>query len=503
MSSFHSLLDGFASALTLSNLGFGLLGTFLGTLVGVLPGIGPALAIALLLPITYTVSPASALIMFAAIYYGAMYGGSTTSILLNTPGESGSVMTALEGNKMARNGRAGAALATAAIGSFVAGTIATAILAFTAPSIADLAIKVGAADYVALMLVAFTTVSSLLGSSQIRGFISLAVGLVLGLIGADLQSGLARLTFGNQSAVEGIETVPVIVAIFALGEALYIASRFKEEGWKILPMKGKALMTRDDWKRSWMPWLRGTAIGFPLGVIPAGGSEVPTFLSYAVEKNLTKHPEEFGHGAIEGVAGPEAANNANAAGALVPLLALGLPTSATAAVILVAFQTYQIQPGPTLFLTNGALIWTLIASLFIGNTLLLVLNLPLVRVWVQLLKVPRPYLFAGITIFALLGSYALNTSTFDVQVAIAIGIVGFLFRRYGMPITPLILGLILGPNLELQFRRALQISAGDYGTLYATPLSKVLYLVLIVVILGPSLWGLRKKIANRKGHVSK
>ena len=503
MSSFNSLLDGFASALTLSNLGFGLLGTFLGTLVGVLPGIGPALAIALLLPITYTVSPASALIMFAAIYYGAMYGGSTTSILLNTPGESGSVMTALEGNKMARNGRAGAALATAAIGSFIAGTIATAILAFTAPSIADLAIKVGAADYVALMLLAFTTVSSLLGSSQIRGFIALAVGLVLGLVGADLQSGLARLTFGNQSAVEGIETVPVIVAIFALGEALYIASRFKEVGWNILPMRGKALMTREDWKRSWMPWLRGTAIGFPLGVIPAGGSEVPTFLSYAVEKNLTKNPEEFGHGAIEGVAGPEAANNANAAGALVPLLALGLPTSATAAVILVAFQTYQIQPGPTLFLTNGALIWTLIASLFIGNTLLLVLNLPLVRVWVQLLKVPRPYLFAGIVTFALLGSYALNTSTFDVQVAIAIGIIGFLFRRYGMPITPLILGLILGPNLELQFRRALQISAGDYGTLFATPLSKVLYLVLIVVILGPSLWSLRKTIANRKGHVAK
>jgi len=498
MSSFNSLLEGFASALTLSNLGFGLLGTFLGTLVGVLPGIGPALAIALLLPITYTVSPASALIMFAAIYYGAMYGGSTTSILLNTPGESGSVMTALEGNKMARKGRAGAALATAAIGSFIAGTIATAILAFTAPSIADLAIKVGAADYVALMLLAFTTVSSLLGSSQIRGFIALAVGLVLGLVGADLQSGLARLTFGNQSAVEGIETVPVIVAIFALGEALYIASRFKEVGWNILPMKGKALMTRDDWKRSWMPWLRGTAIGFPLGVIPAGGSEVPTFLSYAVEKNLTKHPEEFGHGAIEGVAGPEAANNANAAGALVPLLALGLPTSATAAVILVAFQTYQIQPGPTLFLTNGALIWTLIASLFIGNTLLLVLNLPLVRVWVQLLKVPRPYLFAGIVTFALLGSYALNTSTFDVQVAIAIGIVGFLFRRYGMPITPLILGLILGPNLELQFRRALQISAGDYGTLYASPLSKVLYLVLFLVIIGPLVWNFKKKLAIKK-----
>ena len=496
MSSFNSLMDGFASALTLSNLGFGLLGTFLGTLVGVLPGIGPALAIALLLPITYTVSPASALIMFAAIYYGAMYGGSTTSILLNTPGESGSVITALEGNKMARRGRAGAALATAAIGSFIAGSIATLILAFTAPSIADLAIKVGAAEYVALMLVAFGTVSSLLGASQIRGFISLAVGLVLGLVGADLQSGLSRLTFGNQSAVEGIETVPVIVSIFALGEALYIASRFKDSGWEIIPMKGKALMSREDLKRSWKPWIRGTFLGFPLGVIPAGGSEVPTFLSYSLEKKLSKHKEEFGHGAIEGVAGPEAANNANAAGALVPLLALGLPTSATAAVILVAFQTYQIQPGPTLFLTNGALIWTLIASLFIGNTLLLILNLPLVRLWVQLLKIPRPYLFAGIVTFALLGAYALNASTFDVQVAIVIGILGFLFRRFGIPITPLILGLILGPNLELQFRRALQISAGDYGTLWASPLSKILYLLLFLALFTPIISRVMRKVRS-------
>ena len=494
MSSFNSLLEGFASALTLSNLMFGLLGTFLGTLVGVLPGIGPALAIALLLPITYTVAPSSALIMFAAIYYGAMYGGSTTSILLNTPGESGSVITALEGNKMARNGRAGPALATAAIGSFVAGTIATLILAFTAPTIADWAIQVGSAEYVALMLVAFSTVSSLLGSSQIRGFISLSVGLILGLVGADLQSGLSRLTFGNDSALEGIRAVTVIVAIFALGEALYIASRFKETGWNIIPMKGRALMSRNDFKRSWKPWLRGTAIGFPLGIVPAGGSEVPTFLSYSVEKSLSKHKEEFGKGAIEGVAGPEAANNANAAGALVPLLALGLPTSATAAVILVAFQTYQIQPGPLLFTTNPALIWTLIASLFIGNALLLILNLPLVRFWVQLLKIPRTYLFAGIVSFAMLGAYALNTSTFDLSVAIAIGIVGFLFRRYGMPITPLILGLILGPNLELQFRRALQISAGDYGTLFASPLSKILYLTLFLVIIGPTVAKVRRKI---------
>jgi putative tricarboxylic transport membrane protein len=497
MSSFNALMEGFASALTWNNLAFGLLGTFLGTLVGVLPGIGPALAIALLLPITYTVSPASALIMFAAIYYGAMYGGSTTSILLNTPGESGSVITALEGNKMARRGRAGAALATAAIGSFIAGTIATGVLAFTAPSIADLAIQVGSADYVALMLVAFTTVSSLLGASQVRGFIALSIGLALGLVGADLQSGLTRLTFGSDAAMEGIKTVPVIVAIFALGEALYYASRLKAQGWNVIPMKGKALMTRDDLKRSWKPWIRGTFLGFPLGVVPAGGSEVPTFLSYSIEKKLSKHPEEFGEGAIEGVAGPEAANNANAAGALVPLLALGLPTSATAAVILVAFQTYQIQPGPTLFLTNGALIWTLIASLFIGNALLLILNLPLVRLWVQLLRIPRPYLFAGIVTFALLGAYAANTSIFDVQVAIAIGLLGFFFRRFGMPITPLILGLILGPNLELQFRRALQISAGDYSTLWATPLSKALYIVLILALFAPLISRLIKKVRHK------
>jgi putative tricarboxylic transport membrane protein len=395
---------------------------------------------------------------------------------------------------MARRGRAGAALATAAIGSFIAGTIATGVLAFTAPSIADLAIQVGSADYVALMLVAFTTVSSLLGASQVRGFIALSIGLALGLVGADLQSGLTRLTFGSDAAMEGIKTVPVIVAIFALGEALYYASRLKAQGWSVIPMKGKALMTRDDLKRSWKPWIRGTFLGFPLGVVPAGGSEVPTFLSYSIEKKLSKHPEEFGHGAIEGVAGPEAANNANAAGALVPLLALGLPTSATAAVILVAFQTYQIQPGPTLFLTNGALIWTLIASLFIGNALLLILNLPLVRLWVQLLRIPRPYLFAGIVTFALLGAYAANTSIFDVQVAIFIGLLGFFFRRFGVPITPLILGLILGPNLELQFRRALQISAGDYSTLWATPLSKILYLVLILALFAPLISRLMKKV---------
>lgn len=493
MNSLNALLDGFAGALTFSNLTFGLLGTILGTLVGVLPGIGPALAIALLLPITYTLSPASALIMFAAIYYGAMYGGSTTSILLNTPGESGSVITALEGHQMAKRGRAGAALATAAIGSFVAGTIATGILAFAAPSLADVAIKVTAADYFALMLVAFTTVGSLLGSSLVRGLVSLAVGLILGLVGSDLQSGAVRLTFGNLHAIDGIETVTVIVSIFAIGEALYIAGRAKESGWNIISMKGKALMTREDWRRSWKPWIRGTFIGFPLGIVPAGGSEVPTFLSYATEKSLSKNKDEFGKGAIEGVAGPEAANNANAAGALVPLLALGLPTSATAAVVLVAFQTYNIQTGPMLFTLNPDIVWTLIASLFIGNTLLLALNLPFVKVWVKLLHIPRPYLFAGITCFALMGAYVANNAIFDLWIALGIGVVGFLFRRYGVPITPLIIGMILGPNAELQMRRALQISAGDASALYASTLSKVLYAVLLLVIFTPFIWKAIKK----------
>jgi putative tricarboxylic transport membrane protein len=496
--SFAMLMDGFQTAFTPTNLMFGLLGTFLGTLVGVLPGIGPALAIGLLLPICLTVNPTSALIMFAAIYYGAMYGGSTTSILLNTPGESGSVITALEGNKMAKAGRAGAALATAAIGSFVAGTIATLLLAFGAPAMADIALTIQPAGYLSLIILAFTTVGTLLGASRVRGLVALSVGLVIGLVGADLQSGALRLTFGNMAAIDGIETVTVIVAIFALGEALYLASRHQFFSTEVIKMDGKAWMTKEDFKRSWKPWLRGTAIGFPLGVIPAGGSEVPTFLSYGVEKALSKNKDEFGKGAIEGVAGPEAANNANAAGVLVPMLALGLPTSATAAVVLVAFQSFNIQPGPMLFQTNPEIVWGLIASLFIGNTLLLVLNLPLIRFWVLLLKIPTHYLYAGITTFALLGAYALNNSTFDLQVALVIGVLGFLFRRFGVPITPLIIGAILGPLAELQFKRALQISQGDWHILIAGGFPKFIYSLLILVIIAPLVWNFKKQFANKK-----
>ena len=381
MENLDLLLDGFANALSAQNLMYGLLGTFLGTLVGVLPGIGPALAIALLLPVTLSVDPTSALIMFAAVFYGAMYGGSTTSILLNTPGEAGAVITSVEGHKMAKKGRAGAALTTAALGSFVAGLIATIFLAAAAPTLADLALKVQPAGYVALIVFAFAAVGTLLGSSRTRGLVSLSVGLIIGLVGADQQTGINRLSFGVTEATDGFEVIVVIISFFAIGEVLYFASRFKDDSWKVLPVKGKVWMDKEDFRRSWKPWLRGTAIGFPMGLIPAGGSEVPTFISYSVEKNLSKHKEEFGEGAIEGVAGPEAANNANAAGVLVPLLALGLPTSATAAIMLVALRNFNIQPGPMLFEMNGPLVWTLIASLFVGNTLLLLLNLPLIRIW--------------------------------------------------------------------------------------------------------------------------
>jgi putative tricarboxylic transport membrane protein len=495
-----NFIDGFSASLTLTNLLFGLLGTVLGTLVGVLPGIGPALAISLLLPVTLMVEPTAALIMFAAIYYGAMYGGSTTSILLNTPGESGSVMTAIEGNKMARRGRAGAALATAAIGSFIAGALATAMLALGAPLLARIGLLLTPPDYLALIVVAFGTVGAVMGRSPLRGLISLSVGLVIALVGIDSQSGVSRLTFGNMYAADGIETIVVIVSLFAVGEVLYVAFRGRFSKGQMNDFKGIAFLSKDDWKRSWKPWLRGTAIGFPTGVLPAGGSELPTFLSYTLERKLSKNKGEFGNGAIEGVAGPEAANNANAGGALVPLLALGLPTSGTAAVILASFQMYNINPGPMLFTEQPVLVWTLIASLFIGNLLLLVINLPLVGVWAKLLKIPGPYLYAGIILFAVVGAYALNNFVFDLWMALAIGILGLLFRRYGYPITPLILGSILGPMAEVQFRRTLQISYGDYSALISTPFAIGSYTLLALVILGTVL--VPKILAKRKALTS-
>ncbi|MHC8286006.1 tripartite tricarboxylate transporter permease [Pseudomonas sp. XS1P51] len=485
-----SLAMGFSEALTPINLMWGFIGCLLGTAIGVLPGIGPALTVALLLPITAKVDPTGALIMFAGIYYGAQFGGSTTSILLNTPGESSSMVTALEGNLMARNGRAGPALATAAIGSFVAGTIATILLTLFAPVVATLALKFGPAEYFAILVLSFTTVSAVLGASMLRGFVSLGIGLTIGLIGLDSTSGIARYTLGVPEMVDGIEVVLVAVGLFAVGEALYSLLYQKEEtaGRHRLT---SLWMTRSDWKRSVPAWLRGTLIGFPFGSIPAGGAEIPTFLSYSAERKLSKYPKEFagnkGEGAIEGVAGPEAANNASATGSLVPLLTLGIPTSATAAILLAAFQNYNLQPGPLLFQTSGELVWTLVASLYIGNVILLVLNLPLVGLWVKLLQIPRPYLNAGILVFATIGVYGMRHSSFDLLLMLAIGWGGVLMRRFDFPVAPVIVGMLLGPMAEKQLRNALSISEGDWMVFVTQPISAALLALTLLVLLVPHL----------------
>ena len=483
-----ALWHGFAVALSPANLFFGFAGVTLGTVVGVLPGIGPALTVALLLPVTYGLDPTGALIMFAGIYYGAMYGGSTTSILLNTPGESATIVTAIDGHQMARHGRGGAALATAAIGSFVAGTLATLALSITAPLMVRMALAFGSAEYFALMVLAFVTVTTVLGGSGLSGWLSLLLGLLLGCVGIDGLSGQARFTFGLPYLLDGIDPVIVAIGLFAVGETLWVVSRGPEQD-ELLPVRGSLWMTREEWSRSWRPWLRGTAIGFPMGALPAGGAELPTMMSYAIEKRLSKHPEEFGRGAIEGVAGPEAANNASAAGTLVPLLTLGLPTSATAAVMLAAFQQFGLQPGPLLFQHEPALVWGLIASLYLGNVMLLILNLPLVGLWVKLLSIPRPWLYGGILVVASLGAFSVHRSPGDLVLVAVIGLLGFGLRLVNAPVAPVMIGLILGPSAEQHLRRALAISQGDWTVFLTRPLSATLIALAVVIVLGPIVRG--------------
>ena len=490
MDAVPALIAGFGVALQPINLLWGFVGVTLGTLVGVLPGVGPALTVAMLLPLTVKLDPTGALIMFAGIYYGAMFGGSTTTILLNTPGESASIATALEGNRMAKAGRAGPALATSALGSFVAGTLATIALTLVAPLVVTAALKFGPAEYFALMVFAFTTVSAVLGASTARGLASLFLGLLFGLAGIDSQTGQARFAFGVPELLDGIDVVVLAVGLFAVGEALYAAA-YLRGGDTVERLSGSVWMSRLDWRRSIPAWLRGTAIGFPFGTIPAGGAEIPTFLSYAAEKKLTQYPGEFGRGAIEGVAGPEAANNAAAAGVLVPLLTLGIPTSATAAILLGAFQNYGLQPGPLLFQSQTELVWGLIASLYVGNVMLLVLNLPLIGIWVRVLAIPRELLYAGILVFATLGAYSLHQSWVDLATLYVFGLVGFAMRRWDIPVGPAVIGLILGPLAETQFRRALAISQGDPSVFVTQPISAALLAITVLVLFVP--WLLRRR----------
>ncbi len=444
----QALGAGFASAITLTHLAWAFVGVTLGTAVGVLPGIGPAMTIALLLPVTFSLDPVSAFIMFGGIW-GA------------------------------------AALTTSAIGSFVAGTLATIGLTFFAPPLASVALRFGPAEYFGLTVLAFTTVAALLGSSISRGLFSLFLGLALGLVGIDQLTGEARFSFGIPQLLDGIDVVILVIGLFAVGETMYQAWRFGRDEVFAVTLQDYTGMSREDWRRSWKPWLRGTAIGFPLGILPVGGTVIPTFLSYMAEKRFSDHPEEFGNGAIEGVAGPEAANNAAAAGVLVPLLTLGLPSSATAAVMLAAFQQYGLQPGPLLFSSRPDLVWTLIASLYIGNAMLLVLNLPLVGLWARVMLVPRPLLFGAILVLASLGTYSLNRSILDLVIMFGVGAVGCVMRVYDFPLVPAVLGLVLGPLSEQQFRRALAISEGNVSVFVTRPICATLLALAVAVLLGP------------------
>ena len=497
MDLWNNLLSGFVTAGTPINLLWAFVGCAIGTAIGVLPGLGPAVTVAMLLPITSQVEPTASMIFFAGIYYGAMYGGSTTSILLNTPGETGTMVTALEGFKMAKSGRAGAALATSAIGSFVAGTIATVLVTLFAPVLADFAVTLGPPEYFCLMLLAFTTVSAVLGQSTLRGMTALFIGLAMGLVGLDQITAQVRYTAGIPEFMDGIEVVLVAVGLFAVGETLYNAL-YEGRSSQELNKMSSVHMTRAEWRRSIPAWLRGTFIGFPFGTIPAGGSEIPTFLSYATERKLSKHQQEFGTvGAIEGVAGPEAANNSAVTATLVPLLTLGIPTSVTAAILLSALQNYGIQAGPQLFQTSSALVWALIASLYIGNVMLLVLNLPMVGLWVKLLKIPKAQLYAGILIFATVGVYGMRQSAFDLYLMLAIGLLGVVMRRFDFPTAPVVVGMILGPLAEAHMRNAVSIGGGHWGVFIERPLSLGLLVVVALVLLAPRL--LRWRAARRAG----
>lgn len=486
------LLDGLAIAVQPANLMFALIGVLLGTAVGVMPGIGPALTVALLLPISLSFGATGSLIMFAGIYYGGMYGGAISSILLNTPGETASIMTAVEGNKMARSGRGGKALGAAALGSFFGALVGTIGLALVSPFMVSVALSFGPAEYFALMVLSFVTVSAAFGGSVARGLTALFLGLAIGLVGIDKLTGQARLSFGIPEMRDNISIAIVAVGLFAIGETLYIASRKVNVEEKVEAIKGSVWLTLADFKRCLVPYLRGAGLGFLFGPLPTGGAEIPTFLSYSTERKaargITKKEFEGPDGAIEGVAGPEAANNASAAGTLIPLLTLGLPTSATAAMMLAGFQQYGLQPGPLLFTSNPALVWGLVASLFIANIMLVVLNLPFVGVWVRLLMIPRPWLYAGILTFATLGIIGAQGSIFALVLLLAFGLVGFVMRRFGYPLAPVLVGAILGPLAEEQLRRGLMINQGDWSFLLTSSIALAIYAVAAAALLGPVIW---------------
>jgi len=483
-----NLALGFETALSLQNVTYALVGCLLGTLIGVLPGLGPSTTIAMLLPITYTLPPVSALIMLSGIYYGAQYGGSTTAILVNLPGESSSVVTAIDGYQMARKGRAGVALATAGISSFLAGSFATLVLAAFAVPMAELAFKFGPAEYFSLMVLGLVGAVVLAAGSLLKAVGMILLGLVLGLVGTDVNSGTARYSFDIPELTDGINFVALAMGIFGFAEI--IANVEQREHRETFTNNVTTLFpTREDFRRFIPAAARGTVLGTVLGMLPGGGATLSAFASYTLEKKLSRRASEFGQGAIEGVAGPEAANNAGAQTSFVPLLTLGIPSNVVMALMVGAMTIHNIQPGPQVMTSNPDLFWGLIASMWIGNAMLIVLNLPLVGLWVKLLKVPYHLLYPAILVFCCIGVYSINNNTFDVFMTAAFGVAGYLFARFGMEPAPLLLGFVLGPMMEENLRRALLLSRGDFNTFIDRPISLGLLaatVALLVIVALPA-----------------
>jgi len=486
METLTHILNGFSVCLQPINLWYTFAGVFLGTVIGVLPGLGASAGIALLIPVTFGMNPTSALIMMAGIYYGARYGGSSTSILIRTPGEAASVMTSIDGYEMALKGRAGAALAVSAIGSFIAGTIGIVALTLFALPLSSMALKFGPAEYFTLMLFAMTAVASLSGKSAAKGMLSTILGLMIATVGIDLQSGQSRYTFGIAEFQDGVGFIVVVVGLFAVAEVFRgLEELYRGTAPPIIRISGKLWLTREEWKRSVGPIWRGGIIGFIIGVLPGAGGTIASILSYSAEKRLSKHPEEFGKGAIEGVAGPESANNSDTAGAMVPLLTLGVPGGGATAVMLGAFIMYGIQPGPTLFQTRPDLVWGLVDSMYVGNIMLLVLNLPLIGLFVRMLYIPRGILYPLIMAISAIGVYSINGSMLDLYLMLLFGIVGYVFDKCDIPVAPLVLSLVLGGMMEQSFRQAMTISEGSLRIFVGSGITVTLVVLSAVSIALP------------------
>ncbi len=475
------LLNGFATALQPMNLLFALLGCLLGTLIGVLPGIGPSAGTAILIPVTFVLDPTPAIIMLAAIYYGAMYGGTITSVLINTPGEAASAVTCLDGYQMARKGRAGAALAIAAIGSFIGGTAAVAALVVVALPLSNLALQFGPPEFFALMSIGLAMVTGLAGRSIIRALVSAIVGLLIAMIGIDPVQGAPRFTFGTTQLLGGLNIVPVVMGLFGISEILL---NLESPARQVFETEMSTLVpTRDDVRRSSGSILRGTGIGLFLGLVPGIGTMVPTFISYVIEKRVSKTPEKFGTGMIEGVAGPETANNAYANAAMIPLFTLGIPASPTLAILMGAFMMNGLLPGPLLFSQHADFVWAVIASFVVGNVILLVLNLPLIPMWVAVLKIPYAILFALILGFAVVGAYSVDSSVFGIGVMLAFGLLGYIFKKLDIPLAPFALTLILGPLMEKALRQSLEMSAGELDVFFTRPLTATLLALAVIFLI--------------------